>query len=93
MLRMTIHTDDLAVTLQMEGRLAGAAVPEAERCWRATCVEHPERPLRVDLRDVTFIDREGIALLKQVYQKGASFLSLGCLTRAYVEEVTHSGQR
>ena len=91
MLRLTIHTDDLAVTLQMEGRLAGSAVPEAERCWQATCVEYPERPLRVDLRAVTFIDREGIALLKKAYRKGASFLSLGCLTRAYVEEVTRSG--
>ncbi|MGD9852841.1 MAG: hypothetical protein AB7T38_16440 [Nitrospirales bacterium] len=90
MLRMTVHTDDMAVTLQMEGRLAGPAIPEAERCWEAARVEHPDRPLRVDLRAVTFIDQEGIALLKQAFRQGASFLSSGCLTRAYVEEVIGS---
>lgn len=90
MLRMTVHTDDMAVTLQLEGRLAGQAIPEAERCWEAARVEHPDRPLQVDLRAVTFIDQEGIAWLKNAFQQGASFLSSGCLTRAYVEQVTRS---
>lgn len=95
MLKVTVHIDDKALNIQMEGRLAGEAIPEAERCWEAARVEHPERPLRIDLRAVTFIDREGIELLKRSYQEGAGFLSSGCLTRAYVEEVTrgnhHSG--
>ena len=91
MLRITTHTDDLAVTLQMEGRLAGSAVHEAERCWQALRVEYSDWALRVDLRAVTFIDQEGIALLKQVFREGAGFLSSGCLTNAYVEEVTGSG--
>ena len=78
--------------LQMEGRLAGNAIPEAERCWEAALVEHPERPVRIDLRAVTFIDREGIDLLKRAYHQGAGFVSSGCLTRAYVEEVTQGSQ-
>jgi len=90
MLRVTVHVDEKAVTLQMEGRLAGAAVLEVGRCWQTIRREHPGQAIRVDLRAVIFIDQEGIALLKQVFREGAGFLSSGCLTKAYVEEVTRS---
>lgn len=92
MLRITVHTDETGPTLQLEGRLAGPAIIEAERCWQTTRAEHPDRPLRIDLRAVTFMDQEGKAFLTQVFQQGACFLSSGCLTRAYVEEITRSGQ-
>ncbi|MGP0593497.1 hypothetical protein ACTRXD_13315 [Nitrospira sp. T9] len=90
MIRVTTHIDDTMITLQLEGRLAGPAVIEAERCWREICAENPGRPRRLDLRGVTFLDQEGKAFLKRVFQQGAVFLSSGCLTRAYVEEITRS---
>ena len=90
MLRITVHTDESGSTLQMEGRLAGPAVNEAERCWQLTCAENPGRPRRLDLRGVTFLDQEGKSFLNRVFHQGASFLSSGCLTRAYVEEITRS---
>ncbi|MEJ2232222.1 MAG: hypothetical protein P8X46_13695 [Nitrospirales bacterium] len=90
MLRVTVHRDETAITLQLEGRLAGPAVREAERCWQATCADNPGRPRRIDLRGVTFLDQEGKSFLSQVFRQGASFLSSGCLTRAYVEEITRS---
>ena len=90
MLRVTTHIADTMITLQLEGRLAGPDVIEAERCWQVTCDENPGRPRRLDLRGVTFFDQEGKAFLKRVFQQGASFLSSGCLTRAYVEEITRS---
>ena len=34
MLRITVHIDETGPTLQLEGRLAGQAILEAERCWR-----------------------------------------------------------
>lgn len=93
MLRVTTHIDDTMITLQLEGRLAGPAVIEAERCWQVTCAEHPGRVPRIDLRGVTFLDQEGKCFLQRVFQQGAGFLSSGCLTRAYVEEITRSGQQ
>jgi hypothetical protein len=90
MLRITVHTDESGSTLQVEGRLAGPAIIEAERCWQVTRTENPGRPRRLDLRGVTFLDQEGKSFLKRVFQQGASFLSSGCLTRAYVEEITRS---
>jgi len=92
MLRVTTHIDDMTITLQLEGRLAGPTVIEAERCWQVACLENPGRRMRMDLRAVTFIDQEGKSFLKSVFQQGASFLSSGCLTKAYVEEITRSGK-
>ena len=92
MLRVTTHIDDSTITLQLEGRLAGPAVVEAEGCWQVACVENPGWPMRMDLRAVTFIDQEGKSFLTSVFQQGASFLSSGCLTKAYVEEITRSGK-
>jgi hypothetical protein len=93
MLRITTHIDETTLTLQLEGRLAGPAVIEAERCWQVACAENPGRPRRLDLRGVTFLDQEGKSFLNRVFQQGANFLSSGCLTRAYVEEITRSGQQ
>jgi anti-anti-sigma regulatory factor len=92
MLRITVHTDETGFTVQLEGRLAGPAIRVAERCWQATRAAHPDRPLRIDLRSVTFFDKEGKAFLKQAFQQGAGFLASGCLTRAYVEEIMRSGK-
>lgn len=92
MLRITVHTDDMGTMVQLEGRLAGPVILEAERCWQATRAAHPDRPIRIDLRAVTFLDKEGKAFLKQAFQQGAGFLSKGCLMRSYVEEIMRSGQ-
>jgi hypothetical protein len=91
MLRITVHIDETGPIVQLEGRLAGPVIIEAERCWQATRFEHPDRPLRIDLRAVTFLDKEGKAFLKRAFRQGAGFLSSGCLTRAYVEEIMRSG--
>jgi anti-anti-sigma regulatory factor len=92
MLRVTAHVEDTTITLQLEGRLAGPTVIEAERCWQVTCAENPGRSRRLDLRAVTYLDQEGKAFLRRVFQQGANFLSSGCLTRAYVEEIIRSGK-
>ena len=92
MLRVTVHIDERGPIVQLEGRLAGPVILEAERCWQATRAAHPDRPIRIDLRAVTFLDKEGKAFLKQAFQQGAGFLSKGCLMRSYVEEIMRSGQ-
>lgn len=91
MLRITVHKEKTGATLQLEGRLAGHLVKEADRCWEALCQESPGRRFRVDLRSVTYIDSEGKAWLTRVYEQGARLLASGCLTRSYVEEITGRG--
>ena len=93
MLRITVHKKETVATVQLEGRLAGLpAVTEVKRCWKNLRSEFPDWPLRIDLRAVTFIDREGKLFLQHAFHQGAGFLFSGCLTRAYVEEITGSAQ-
>ncbi len=91
MLRITVQTDKIGALVQLEGRLAGSLVQEVERCWDAARRDNQGRPLRVDLRSVTYIDSDGKALLRRLHQQGAGLIAAGCLTRSYVEEITRCG--
>lgn len=66
------------IVLQVEGRLAGAFVPELERCWQAIRAKQLERKISVDLKNVTSIDRAGRQLLRSMHSGGVSFLG-ACL--------------
>jgi anti-anti-sigma regulatory factor len=87
MLRITIHTNETGATLQLEGRLTGSTIREAEHSWQTIRARYQGRPLCLDLRAVTFVDTEGKVFMKQAYEQGASFLCSGCLVRSYVEEI------
>ena len=53
MLRITIHDKPEALTFQLEGRLAGPWVRVLQECWQDAGARHRERPLYVDLTEVT----------------------------------------
>lgn len=90
MLRITVVTDKQGTTLQLEGRLVDRMIKEAERSWRAVRDQKPKQPIRLDLTSVTYIDAEGKTFLRQAHQQGAQLVASGCLTRAYVDEITRS---
>jgi ABC-type transporter Mla MlaB component len=73
--------------LVLEGRLAGPWVEELERYWKTMREAKPHQVL-VDLSGVTFIAPEGKALLTRMWQQGADFHAMGCLTRCIVEEIS-----
>ena len=70
MLRITVvESSESAVTLRVEGRIAGPWVEE----FRTTCNVHtsPERvQLNLDLVDVSFADGAGVAYLKELRDQG-----------------------
>lgn len=90
MLRITVFGNKEETTLQLEGRLASDMVREAEKSWRTVREQNPEQRIRVDLTSVTYIDAVGKRFLQQAHQHGAHLIASGCLTRAYVEEITGS---
>ena len=59
------------ITLQLDGRLAGRWV-ELLRDTASSMLDEGLR-VNVDLRNVGFIDCEGIALLKSLINRGASY--------------------
>ncbi len=86
MLKITVQASDSRTTLLLEGKLAGAWVPEVETCWTAERGRAQE--FCVDLGGVSFVDADGRALLIRLHQAGAVFVATGCLTRAIIAEVT-----
>jgi anti-anti-sigma regulatory factor len=90
MLRITIHDNPGALTVQLEGRLAGPWVRELEACWQSTLSSQRKPVLRFDLTGVTFIDAAGKAFLAARHAQGAEFVASGCLMRAVVAEITNA---
>jgi len=90
MLKITIHPGAEAMRLTLEGRLAGPWVEELDRCWTKVAGSR-QSPVVVDLSGVSFIDAEGKALLTKMWQQGAKFHAVGCLTRCIVDEIAKAG--
>jgi anti-anti-sigma regulatory factor len=86
MLKITIHNEDAATRLQVEGKLAGPWAEELKRCWQG--VIEPGRALLVDLSALTLIDADGKALLVEMHRQGVKLAAVGLMTQAIIEEVT-----
>jgi outer membrane protein TolC len=84
MLRVTVHDTAKTWRLQLEGRLAGEAVIEAERAW----LDAPEgRAKEIDLRGVTCADPAGQRLLHRMHRAGAALTAQGVAMKALVHEI------
>jgi anti-anti-sigma regulatory factor len=86
---MKIQTKELdgQLTLHVEGRLAGAFVPELENCWQAARASQPYQKISVDLKSVTCIDRAGRSLLQLMHRNGVAFLRAGLAIQDILEQV------
>src|SRR5262245_47105210 len=89
MLRITIRDDPESLTFQLEGRLAGPWVREAEACWQHARASQ-RKPVLFDLTGVTMIDAAGKAFLAAAHAQGVELVASGCLMRAIVAELTNT---
>jgi anti-anti-sigma regulatory factor len=85
MMKIQMKQLDDQLTLQVEGRLAGAFVPEFENCWQTACAGQPNREISVDLNSVTRIDRAGRPLLQLMHRNGVAFLRAGLAIQDILE--------
>ena len=85
MLKITTQTSVARTILELEGKLAGPWVKELEGCWRLAVMV--DRPVRVMLKTVTFIDQAGRKLLTEMHQEGAQLVAEGCMTKSIIEEI------
>jgi STAS domain len=90
MLMITVETENVVVTLRLDGRLAGLEARELERAWRA--VKQPQQPVVLDLTGVTSVDARGKAFLTQAHRSG-DWLIGGGATRAIVGEIVTGSSR
>lgn len=86
MLRITVVESNMrAVTLRVEGRLAGPWVEEL----RTTCNVHagPDPvQLHLELEDVSFVDDAGIACLKELQDQGVGLYHVSPFLKELFQE-------
>jgi ABC-type transporter Mla MlaB component len=74
MLRITVvESSEIAVTLRVEGRITGPWVEEL----RTACTVHTfpgEVRLSLELADISFADTAGIALLRELRNRGVGLV-------------------
>src|SRR5258707_530350 len=90
MLRITVHDSPESLTFQLEGRLEGLWVREAEQCRQHTLAGRGRPSVRSDLTGLTYIDDAGKAYLAAMYRLGTEFVAPDCLTKAIVAEIAKS---
>jgi hypothetical protein len=92
-LRITIDDEANPVRLKLEGRIVGPWVAELDRTWQLLGPSLGERKLRVDLCDVSYIDREGRRILAEMYrQTQAQFETDTPLAEYFAEEARASSK-
>jgi len=87
MMKIEIQETGESVVLRVEGRLAGAFVPELENCWRRTQSTQASRSISVDLKNVTCVDRAGRYLLQLMHRNGVPFLRAGLAVQDILEQI------
>ena len=87
MMKIQMKELDDQLTLEVEGRLSGAFVPELETCWQAARANQPNRKISVDLKSVTCIDRAGRHLLQLMHRDGVGFLRAGLAIQDILEQI------
>ena len=87
MLRISVVKKSGAVHLKLEGKLAHEWVQEAHETWKALAQMTEEKPIVVDLRNVSFVDDPGHELLVSMRHAGAELVGYGPMISALVEEI------
>jgi outer membrane protein len=88
MLRITTEIKRGKTVISVEGRIAGPQVGTLEQCWKELYSSGPKDKYVVNLCGVSFIDKCGKMLLKEMHRVGAEFQAEGCLNQAIVEEIS-----
>ncbi|MBI4850867.1 MAG: hypothetical protein HY819_03470 [Acidobacteria bacterium] len=93
MMKITSESNDKSITVKLEGALTRDWVKELLLFWQESFICEKKRYRQIDLRNVTFIDAEGKALLTLLYQNGAELLADSLLIKAIVEEIKLKGKK
>ncbi len=74
----------------LEGRIVGPWAAELGVAWKQLTPTLQGRPVEVDLRDVTFVDEDGMRILRQIYRESRNtFQTANPLTVSFAEMATN----
>jgi hypothetical protein len=76
-------------TLKVEGRVAGPWATELGRTWQELCAPAGRKPLRLDIRGLTFADQEGSQILREIVRTtGAEIIADTPLTQYFANRAS-----
>jgi hypothetical protein len=87
MFKVTMKEQPGSFTLVFEGRLCRPWTAEAEREWSSIESAAGDKEVLLDLAGVTFVDRDGEALLSSILARGARVRASGLLVSHVLEQV------
>lgn len=93
MLKISTRVRPESLTFVLEGRLCRPWIDEVERGWTKFVSTAGEKTLLLDLEGVTFVDRDGEALLASILKSGTRVRACGVLVRHIVEQVRGQASR
>jgi anti-anti-sigma regulatory factor len=87
MLKITLSQQSGPKTIKLEGKLSGPWVGELQRVWDNFRRAEPSSSVVIDLSEVTFINSEGMRLLKSMFQQGADLRSGAVMTTFILDPI------
>ena len=85
MLKISIQDDHDRATLKLEGKVVGPWATELNRVWGTFRPSLGMKRLCLDMRGVTFVDKDGIKTLRKILRRtNAEILADDPLTRQFV---------
>ncbi len=79
-----------AATLKLEGRIAGPWGVELARVWHDLWRAYQQKPLLLDICNVTFVDQPGALVLREIVRAtGAEILADSPMTRYFASQAKH----
>jgi anti-anti-sigma regulatory factor len=80
--------------LTVEGRLVGPWAAELAKTWHELCAPLVHKPMRLDLRGVTFIDASGTRILREIVRAtGARIFADSPLTQDFANRIMRDGSQ
>lgn len=86
MLRVTTTDTNEGTTLILEGKLSGPWVDEVQKCWAGYAMPRSQTTIRVNLREVSYVDGRGRDLLIHMEREGASLVEASDFIRHLLSE-------
>jgi hypothetical protein len=76
----------------LQGRLVGPWVGELRRSWKKTQRDQSGRTFILDLKDMTFLDKDAEKLLHAMSKKGTQFVADGLYIKHLLEQLKRSSK-
>lgn len=83
----------MAISIKLEGRVVGPWAAELGAVWSGLAPSLTDRKVSLDLSDVTFVDDQGMRVLRHIYEKTKADFETGSpLTEYFAEKARNDDE-